>query len=131
MPLQTGSWTANVGGVPTQIQITGMDGQGNVSGNISGNSFSGFWNEDSQRITFLLAPLTVGENLSIQIFVGYLFTDPVNLTGASGTVFFTLTGYVEDFLTGVTANPAPPGLIGPPPSAKCSLFGWYAQIGVD
>jgi hypothetical protein len=122
MPLQAGSWTANFGGVPSQLQITGVDAQGNVSGSIAGNPISGFWDEDSQRITLLRAP-----SPGFQLFVGYLFTDPINLTGLTGSVHFTLTGYVEDFSMQAQA----PTHIGPPPSAKRSVFGWYAQIAVD
>jgi hypothetical protein len=125
MPLQAGSWTANVGGLPSQLQITAVDAQGNVSGSIAGNPISGFWDEDSQRITFLRAPSTVSGLSLQQLFVGYLFTDPINLTGLAGSVHFTLAGYVEDFLTQA------PTFIGPPPSAKRSVFGWYAQIAVD
>jgi hypothetical protein len=115
MPLQAGNWIANVGGVQTQLNIIGVDPQGNVTAlfAIAASETPGFWDEDSQRLTLLS---------STQLFVGYLFTDPVNLTGVSGSVVFTLAGVVEDIM---------PSGIGPAPTAKRSAFGWYAQIGVD
>ena len=114
MPLQAGDWAANVGGTQMQFKISGVDPQGNVTALFvfAGLEAPGFWDEDSQRLTLLR---------STQLFVGYLFTDPVNLTGVSGSVVFTLAGVVEDL----------PGAWGPAPTAKRSAFGWYAQIGVD
>ena len=119
MPLQTGTWTANVGGVPTHLNIIGVDANGRVNGyfGTSVSNAGAFWDEDSQRLTLLNWPA----NSPPQVFVGYLFTDPVNLTGVSGSVVFTLAGVVEDL----------PGAWGPAPTAKRSAFGWYAQIGVD
>jgi hypothetical protein len=117
MPLQAGDWTANVGGTQMQLKIIGVDPQGNVTAlfGFAASEAPGFWDEDSQRLTLLSAT---------QLFVGYLFTDPVNLTGVSGSVVFTLAGVVEDVIP-------PAGGIGPAPTAKRSAFGWYAQIGVD
>ena len=115
MPLQVGNWTANVGGVPAALYIGSVDTNGRVTGyfGVTSAYLSGFWDEDSQRLTLLRWP---------QVFVGYLFSDPVNLTGVNGTVVFTLTGVVENFSAGGA---------GPSPTAKRSAFGWYAQIGVD
>jgi hypothetical protein len=126
MPLQTGKWTANFDGEVTQLQIDSVDNAGHVTGTIGGGyPFSGFWDEDSQHLTFLVFPRpAVPAVAKVQIFVGYLFTDPVNLTGSAGSVFFTLTGYIQDFTSG--------GFVGSSgATARRSLFGWYAQIGVE
>ena len=114
MPLQPGKWIANVGGQATQLTIERVDPDGGVGAYFPTNPGSaGRWDEDSQRLTLLSWP---------QLFVAYLFTDPINLTGVSGTVFFTLAGVVDNFSYGG---------IGPSPTAKRLTFGWYAQIGVD
>lgn len=113
MPLQQGTWSANLNGVQTQLKITGVDAQGRVNGSWSSTDGWGFWDEDAQRLTFFVWP---------HLLVGYLFTDPINLTGVNGTVIFTLAGSFETF---------PDPAAGEFPSAKRSNFGWYAQIGVD
>jgi hypothetical protein len=114
MPLQIGTWTMNVGGSTAQLHITSVDPSGNVVATINANASFAFWDEDSQKLMFM----SFG-----QLFVGYLFTDTVNVTGVRGTVFFTLVGSAESFL----ANPNQIGQ----PTAKRSTLGWYAQIGVD
>ncbi|MBV8727987.1 MAG: hypothetical protein JO233_09380 [Candidatus Eremiobacteraeota bacterium] len=115
MPLQPGKWIANVGGQATELTIAGVDPSGDVSAYFGPTypEVGGRWDEDSQRLTLLSWP---------QLFVAYLFTDPINLTGVNGTVFFTLAGVVDNFSYGG---------IGPSPTAKRLTFGWYAQIGVD
>lgn len=115
MPLQTGTWTMNVGGQVTQMTI-GNDANGKVAVQIIGaNPLSALWDEDSQRLI-----LSSSEG---QLFVGYFFTDTVNLTGVKGAALFTLVGTVENYVQG--------RIIGPLSTAKRSTFGWYAQIGVD
>jgi len=114
MPLQVGTWTMNVGGGVTQLQITNVDPQGDVTASIGTTGFIAIWDEDSQKLTL---------SRNGQLFVGYLFTDTVNLTGVKGSIFFTLAGSVESFLSDFRQ-------IGQP-TAKRSILGWYAQIGVD
>jgi hypothetical protein len=62
----------------------------------------------------------------VQVYVGYLFTDSVNLLNVTGSIVFTLVGEVQQF----QANVALPGNTSAA-NAKRSVFGWYAQIGVD
>ncbi|MBV8364446.1 MAG: hypothetical protein JO033_01100 [Acidobacteriaceae bacterium] len=116
MALQVGAWTANVSGTPTYITINDVDTEGNVNGFVGPNPLTGgFWDEDAQRIVLVCLQ---------QVYVGYLFTDTINLIAPSGSVILTLSGYVQDY--GSTT-----GGMGPNPTAKRSVFGWYAQIGVD
>ena len=122
MPLQSGSWTASVGGTPTTFAVTSVDASGNVVGTLGGISGQGFWEENSQILHFICNPAEANSQ-SAQRFVAYLFQDPMNITGVVGSIVFTLAGYVETFCEGRG--------IGPAPIAKRSVFGWYAQIGVD
>ena len=115
MPLQIGSWTMNVGGEVTQLNIIDSTAGGDVGGRIGGRIVIGGWDEDSQTLM-----LWTNDG---QFYVGYLFTDTVNLTGVKGSVVFTLVGSAESFQASTS--------IGPPPTATRSTFGWYAQIGVD
>lgn len=120
MALQTGAWSANIGGVPMALTIESITAKGAVTASLPGASFcNGFWDEDEQSLTFVV----FSPQAPMQIFTGYLFTDSVNVMGVSGSVFLTLAGTFESYpVTGV---------LGPAPSAKRSAFGWYAQIGVD
>jgi hypothetical protein len=107
-----------VGGA-SQLLISTVDSLGNVTGTFTGQllgSVQGFWDEDAQKLLLLV---TSALNTVIGVFVGYLFTDTVNLTGVTGSVIFTLAGEFESF-SPLSA-----------PTAKRSTFGWYAQIGVD
>ncbi|MBV8373080.1 MAG: hypothetical protein JOY69_07440 [Candidatus Eremiobacteraeota bacterium] len=127
MPLQIGTWKASVGGQNVQLNITNVSADGIINatlgpGGVGDTRYAGFWDEDSQRLCLISSPT---ENAGSPMFTGYLFTDPVNLTGVGGSVIFTLAGVVEYF--GMPAG-IPPG---PEPTAKRSSFGWYAQIGVD
>ena len=125
MPLQAGTWAANVGGENLPLNITGVFPDGSVEatlgpGSTGGIKYAGFWDEDSQRLC-----LIASGNAGSLMLTGYLFTDQVNLTGVVGSVIFTLAGVIDFFGT-PSAN-----LPGPTPTAKRSSYGWYAQIGVD
>jgi hypothetical protein len=91
--------------------------QGVVTATVQAIPMSGFWDEDAQKLTLLLEDTSNSE-----VYTGYLFTDPINLAGQSGSVIFTLAGFVECF------QPISPFVAA---TAKRSVFGWYAQIGVD
>ena len=125
MALQTGTWAASVGGENLPLTITSVGANGSVKATlgpeqIGGLNCAGFWDEDSQRLSLISS----GQGGSLML-TGYQFTDPINITGVSGSVIFTLAGIVDYFGT------QPPNQPGPAPSAKQSSFGWYAQIGVD
>ncbi|MGA8574090.1 MAG: hypothetical protein WB609_00180 [Candidatus Cybelea sp.] len=119
MALQTGPWTANVGGTITTLNIASVGSTGLVLGTFGSANCAGYWDEDQQTLT-----LAVYSQSLAQLFTGYCFVDSVNLAGVSGSVFFTLAGIVEGFSASF-------GFAGPLPTAKRSTFGWYAQIGVD
>jgi len=121
MPLQTAAWNGRIGGVAADLVIGSVSASGSVSLSLNGVAVAGFWDEDGQKLTFVFsAPQQKG----MQIYTGYLFTDPTNLVGVSGTIVFTLVGIVDNF---GTQSPQP----GPTPTAKASSFGWYFQTGVD
>jgi hypothetical protein len=123
MPLQAGTWTLNINGSMNEFTIA-VGSAGNVSGTLGLATpliVNGFWDETAQKITMISA--LVGGGQAVQIYVGYLFTDPVNLLGVTGSIIFTLVGEVQQFQGSVN--------LGTNASAKRSVFGWYAQIGVD
>jgi hypothetical protein len=97
--------------MPLQI---GQNDQGRLSGSIGGVPFQGFWDEDGQKVMLFTNP-------GGQMFVGYLFSDRVNLTGVPGSAIFTLAGYAETFAI---------SRVGPPATSGRSMCGWYAQLGV-
>lgn len=127
MPLQIGNWVANINGnVITSIglQINSVDSQGAVTAAFltsatSASAANGFWDEDSQKLTLFLGQSLVE---GAEIFTGYLLTDSINLLGVTGSVIFTLAGFFECFQSKSPFVAA---------AAKRSVFGWYAQIGVD
>jgi hypothetical protein len=125
VPLQTGTWIANFGGRRHSLAINAIDSAGQVSGMLVeiANPIRGIWDEDGQRLTFFASISQVGGTAGTFVATGYLFSDPINLTGATGSVIFTLAGSVEYFALQDT--------LGLNPSARRSAFAWYAQIGVD
>ena len=127
MPLPTGKWIASIGGKRQSLAINAVDDSGQVSGNLPDipSVINGVWDEDGQKLTlFGLQVQEIGENVPAPfILTAYLFSDPINLTGVSGSVIFTLTGTIEYYALN---DP-----IGLNPSARRSVFGWYAQIGID
>jgi hypothetical protein len=119
MPLQSGTRSASLNGNVSTVQIGSVGVGGVVSATVGPFSAGGFWDEDAQKLTLFVGASSAG---GPEVYTAYLFTDPVNLTGVTGSVIFTLTGFVECFQ--VTS----PFVVG---AAKRSVFGWYAQIGVD
>jgi hypothetical protein len=64
MPLQSGNWVANINGNVTPLQIIGVDSRGVVVSSISGTRFSGFWDEDAQKLTLNL-PVVQGTSAEV------------------------------------------------------------------
>ncbi len=123
MPLPTGTWIANFGGNRRSLVIDSVDASGQVSGSILEipSPIRGIWDEDAQKLTFFSSAVLA--RFSTFVATAYLFSDPINLTGTTGSVIFTLAGAVEYY--------AFRDFLGLNPSARRSAFGWYAQIGVD
>jgi len=116
VPLRIGKWKINANGSEGELYITAIDAQGNLSGTVFGNNkILGFWDDFSQRITFMriAPPLNL---LTIQIFTGYLFQNPIAPT-AGQNVKFTLTGLFEAFK-------------GTGRKAQRVLCGWFAQTEI-
>ena len=115
-PLRIWKWKINANGSEGELYITAIDAQGNLSGTVFGNNkILGFWDDFSQRITFMriAPPLNL---LTIQIFTGYLFQNPIAPT-AGQNVKFTLTGLFEAFK-------------GTGRKAQRVLCGWFAQTEI-
>jgi len=129
MPLQTGTWKTNAGGTVGQLVITGVDAQGNVSGTLTGLpgvgltvGLGGYWDEDSQRVTFLVdTSQNQGFPMESFVFTGYLFQDSIPLADITGSTIFTLAGRFSGFFVARTY-----GI-----TALKTQGGWYAQIGVE
>jgi hypothetical protein len=102
-------WTINLNGTLQQLNIAAVDSAGNMAGVLltppTESEVSGFWDEVSQKLSFV--------SIS-QSFAGFLFQDQFRMPGISGAVVFTLVGNFQDFGVG---------------SSDRLAFGWYAQIG--
>jgi hypothetical protein len=108
--LETGSWTVSANGFIGSLIINSVDGKGTLSGalemkNEQSHQIIGFWDEDSQKITFMRV-IDINDPSKCQIFTGYRYID-----GATRNP--TLAGSFEGFQgTGATAQRV--------------LYGWYA-----
>lgn len=106
MELQTGVWNINGNGFTGNLNITAIDAEGNITGDVFGNAIQGFWDRTSQRIMFIRTP--DADSSYNQVYTGYLFYTPT--TGK-----YTLAGYFEAFTgTGATSSR--------------NVFGWYAEV---
>ena len=108
-----GVWSLNGNGYPGTLNITLVDGAGNVYGTMYGQPIKGFWSEAAQELVIYRA---IGGTTSstppeaIQIYTGYKF--PGSVSNPNGSQ--RLAGYFEAFAgTGATA-----------PRHR---FGWYAS----
>jgi|SRR5919108_2789899 hypothetical protein len=113
MSLHIGSWSINANGFEGELKVTAIDAQGNLSGTGFDNEILGFWDETSQKITFMR--LEDPSNPStFQIYTGYQFSNP--LPDQDGLIH-TLAGSFEGFKgTGGTA--------------QRSVIGWFARVTV-
>jgi hypothetical protein len=121
MPLRTGKWKINSNGFVGELAIDSVDVGGNLSGTVlidepRFDEIRGFWDELSQKIMFQRI-INPDDPSSIQTYTGFLFEDPLRISGVGGYTAFTLAGYFEAFSGGGGF-------------AKRALFAWYAQIGL-
>jgi hypothetical protein len=105
--LPKGKWAIDGNGFAGQLNITSVDAQGNLQGTVFGQGIIGFWDEASQKITFMR--ITDALNVTtFQIYTGFLFNDNNNPN------HYWLTGYFEAFQgTGAVAQRV--------------LYGWFAD----
>lgn len=131
MPLEIGTWTLDASGIVGQLNIQSVDSNGTVNGGLSTAglapfSILGFWDEQAQKIVFQVFPPVPGPNVvgAIQVYTGFMFTDPLRLSQTAGDAVFTLAGTFQVLPTAGQAS----FVTG---TAGKSEFGWYAQIGVN
>lgn len=101
--LKNGNWNINGNGFPGVLAISGIAGDGALTGTVYGNKILGFWDEPSRRITFMRLTQP-SDPASFQVYNGYLMTDNT-----------TLAGSFEGFQ-------------GSGATAERSVFGWFAQL---
>lgn len=122
MPLKTGTWKINSNGTVGELYISAVEGGGNVTGRVLIDAprlddIEGFWNELTQELIFqrIMKP---GDPTALQIYRGFLFEDPLRVSGVGGSIAYTLSGYFDAF-TGAGGFP------------QRYQYGWYAQIGLS
>src|SRR5438105_570054 len=87
--LPIGAWTIDANGFVGDLDIS-LDMAGNVTGTAYGQTILGFWDEDAKKIVFVRV-IDSADPSSFQIFTGYFFQDPLQLSGVGGgSPFFTL-----------------------------------------
>jgi hypothetical protein len=92
-------WSITANGFMGDLHITSVDNQGNLSGTVFGQSISGFWDEASQKITFMRI-INPADPSTFQIYTGFLFRDQNR-----PDLVYTLTGFFEAFQgTGVVIS---------------------------
>jgi cobyric acid synthase len=115
MALQTGRWRINANGFEGDLNISSVDAQGRLTGNVFGNSIHGFWDDTEQKITFL-REINRNDPSTYQVYTGYRFQNP-RQPQAGQNVTFTLAGDFEAFF-------------GSGGRVQRHLFGWFARIEV-
>ena len=116
MPLPSGTWTMNVNGFVTQLQIEPTQGElftATFAG--LGTTLRGFWSEASQMASF---GMPIGEQ-SVIHFEGYAFRTPITPEPGQDVVV-TLAGLVR-VNTGSSFTFLQAG-------ARRNVFGWFAHI---
>ena len=109
--LPTGTWKINGNSFRGDLVITSVDGSGKLTGTIyGGQSIIGFWDEASQKITFMRL-INPADPSTFQIFTGYLFSN------CATDCLHTLAGSFEAFA-------------GSGATAQRTVYGWFAQISI-
>ena len=103
MALLTGTWSMNGNGHLGQLIINSVDAQGKLNGTVYGQAIEGFWDDRSQKITFIRVTSTTDPS-RLQIYTGFQFKTPPN-PGGGQNFSYTLSGYFEAFAgTGAVAH---------------------------
>src|SRR4051794_23190877 len=66
----TGQWNFNGNGFTGALNLT-VDAQGNVTGDVFGNSIKGFYDKDAGRIMFIRI-INTNDPSTYQIYTGYI-----------------------------------------------------------
>ena len=123
MAIPLGPWTVTYNCERGQLHLVLDDAHCNLvqGSTFNGRPIYGFWDESTQKLTFVTAPVpepTTGQPdlQSLQIFTGYLMSrgDPPEHCGR-------IAGSFEAF-----AHAVPPTTAG---TCKRSVFGWFAELG--
>ena len=110
--LPTIVWPINANGFEGQLNIASVDAQGNLRGMLYGEPIFGFWDEASQKITFMRIT-DPADPSTFPIYTGFLFRDQKRPDRPN--LVYTLTGLFEAFQgTGAVAQRVP--------------YGWFAQF---
>ena len=112
MSAPLGSWNITGNGFQGILDINAVDGSGNLdaSATVFGQTIIGFWDETSQKLTFIRVPADSSASSAYQIYTGYKMEGSLP-DGATSA----LAGSFEAF--GGTGG-----------NASRSLFGWWATL---
>jgi hypothetical protein len=111
LPIGALPWKINANGFEGDLILSAVDAEGRLTGTVLGNNIVGFWDEASQRITFIRVSNPTDHKFD-QVYTGYLFRNPLGPDSV-----FTLAGSFQTFQ----------GTWG---SAQRNVFGWFAQMNV-
>jgi hypothetical protein len=113
--LPLGTWEVNAGGDRGPLQIVSVSREGELRGTLFGKTMVGFWDERSQKVTFVRI-LNPADPSTVQLYTGYLFRTPGGLRGV-GAATYTLAGSFT-------------ALAGTGATTVRAVYGWYAQQAV-
>jgi hypothetical protein len=111
LPIGTLPWKINANGFEGDLILSAVDAEGRLTGTVLGNDIVGFWDDASQRITFIRVSNKTDHKFD-QVYTGYLFQ---NRLGSDSII--TLAGVFQTF----------PGTWG---NAQRNVFGWFARKNV-
>lgn len=110
--LKTGDWNMHTNGRQLRLDIRRIDEIGRVNGTLDGHPLSGWWNERSHRLTFLVDANSEPSS-NDQAFTGYAWDQPPTSPGQQRT--YHLAGSYDTFGGGGGAKDR-------------ETFGWFATL---
>jgi hypothetical protein len=125
MALEKGNWFINANGSVGQLQITNVDNNGNLRGNVFGFDILGFWDDPLQKIMFIgIQPAPIrGFPDTTLIFTGYQFRGSIESGSRGVPTAYTLAGSFEALPMGENASLRRP--------QRRLLYGWVAYIRIQ
>jgi len=101
MPSPFGIWTLIANGHPGTLEIDPPAADGRLTGKVNGHAMTGFWDEATRRITFMISTwFTPSPPIPFQTFRGYLSThkaESVSFGPPGGPTQYTLAGTFDVF----------------------------------